>query len=387
MKDNSSTVIPSQSFHDPAAEAALLGCMICDSTLIEEIASTVETDAFALPEHQIIFDGIRDTFSRFGEFDLVLLRNQIHDKVSEIGGVDYLMKVADSTPSSANWPHYAKIVQDASNRRKLTMAVHQAIRSLSETSMSIDEVLATLQDGLQAVQIVKPGEAVLASTIKPKAIQWLWPNRFPIGMTSILAGEMKLGKSQIAMQMGAIVSCGRVWPDGAVGSEPGGVLIVSGEDDAARAIVPRLKAVDADLSRIKIMEYPCLDLFVSSAKLVAEAKRIPDCKLVIIDPVTSFMGACNQNDNSDVRKVMRDLGDVAVKTNTAIVLVTHLSKKVELGVKLRVLGSVGFTAAARSVWVVFQKGEDAETRVLWPAGANYSDHPTGMQFRDRNKIS
>ncbi|NLH17341.1 MAG: AAA family ATPase [Phycisphaerae bacterium] len=155
--------------------------------------------------------------------------------------------------------------------------------------------------------------------------------------------------------------------------------MVTGEDDAARAIVPRLKAVDADLTRIKILEYPCLDLFLSSAPLVVEAQRIPDCKLIIIDPVTAFMGACNQNDNSEVRRVMRGLGDVAVKTNTAIVLVTHLSKKIELGVKLRVLGSVGFAAAARSVWVVFQKPEDADTRLPSPV------RPSGSMGRGFTK--
>ncbi|NLH17342.1 MAG: AAA family ATPase [Phycisphaerae bacterium] len=220
MKANPLVIVP-PSLQDPAAEGALLGSMICDPTIIDEVSSSVGPDDFYRPEHRIIFDGIRDTFARFGSFDLVLLRNQLQHKLADVGGVEYLVKVAESTPSSANWPYYARIVQDASNRRRMIAAVHQAGQSLADGSISMDEVLAKLQEDLGSVQDMQATEAVWASEVEPKAIQWLWPNRFPMGMTSILAGEMKLGKSQIAMQMGAIVSRGRSWPDGAAGSGPG----------------------------------------------------------------------------------------------------------------------------------------------------------------------
>jgi hypothetical protein len=236
------SVISPPSFEDPAAEGALLGSMICDPVIIDEVSSTIGTDDFYRPEHRIIFDGIRDTFDRFGGFDLVLLRNQLQHKLADVGGVEYLVKVAESTPSSASWSYYARIIQEASIRRKMIAAVHRAGQSLADGSVSMDEVLAKLQEDLGSVQGMQAAEAVWASEVEPRAIQWLWPNRFPMGMTSILAGEMKLGKSQIAMQIGAIVSRGRSWPDGAAGSQPGGVLMVTGEDDAARAIVPRLKA-------------------------------------------------------------------------------------------------------------------------------------------------
>jgi hypothetical protein len=54
--------------------------------------------------------------------------------------------------------------------------------------------------------------------------------------------------------MAATMTRGGEWPDGA-SCQIGSVVVVSCEDDASDTIVPRLKALDADLSRVHILDW------------------------------------------------------------------------------------------------------------------------------------
>ena len=52
------------------------------------------------------------------------------------------------------------------------------------------------------------------SSIKPKRIEWLMPDRIPALAYTLIAGEGKQGKSQFTMAMGALISTGGEWWDG-----------------------------------------------------------------------------------------------------------------------------------------------------------------------------
>jgi AAA domain len=54
----------------------------------------------------------------------------------------------------------------------------------------------------------------LASTVKPKRIEWLMPDRIPNLAYTLIAGEGKQGKSQFTMGLGALFSTGGEWWDG-----------------------------------------------------------------------------------------------------------------------------------------------------------------------------
>jgi hypothetical protein len=54
---------------------------------------------------------------------------------------------------------------------------------------------------------------VRASTIEPKTVEWLWPNRIPAGFISIFAGRTSVGKSFVTLDIVARVTTGGEWPD------------------------------------------------------------------------------------------------------------------------------------------------------------------------------
>jgi hypothetical protein len=93
--------------------------------------------------------------------------------------------------------------------------------------------------------------AVPISSITRKEVHWLWKDRIPLGKLTVLAGDPKLGKSLLALDIAARVSAGTDFPDG---SRPpvGAVLIISAENDAADTIRPRLEVAGANLDRVFI---------------------------------------------------------------------------------------------------------------------------------------
>ena len=99
-----------------AAEAAVLGSMIQDPVCIGQVVEYLEHDAFYRVEHQMIFDALIALYEKgtAEAIDAVLLRDELEkrEQVEAVGGVEYLGKIMESVPSSANVMYYAGIVRD-----------------------------------------------------------------------------------------------------------------------------------------------------------------------------------------------------------------------------------------------------------------------------------
>jgi replicative DNA helicase len=130
-----------------AAEAAVLGSMIVDPECISEVVEHLETAAFYRLENQMMFDALIALYEKNrGEgLDAVLLRDELERRkqLEQVGGVDYLAKIMDSVPSSANVMYYAKIVKDKMLLREVIDAasaiLDDAYGQSGETNETLDE--------------------------------------------------------------------------------------------------------------------------------------------------------------------------------------------------------------------------------------------------------
>src|SRR3954451_10357322 len=111
--------------------------------------------------------------------------------------------------------------------------------------------LAALQEQLNARQPTL--DVVCMSDIKPQAINWLWKNWIAFGKVSVLAEEGGRGKSTILCDIAARTTRSDFWPDGALGSGVGSVIVLAAEDDLEDTLAPRLIAAGGDLSRIFVI--------------------------------------------------------------------------------------------------------------------------------------
>jgi replicative DNA helicase len=137
----------------PEAEAAVLGSMLLDRECIGDILEHNNADCFSLTEHRIIFESILSLYENNSEIDLVLLRDELKKRKSldAVGGVDYLVRIADTVPSSANAVYYAKIVKEKAMLRDLAHACGQIINEACEEAGEVGDKLDTAEQRIFAI--------------------------------------------------------------------------------------------------------------------------------------------------------------------------------------------------------------------------------------------
>lgn len=227
-----------------------------------------------------------------------------------------------------------------------------------------------------------------ASGIKVVPVEWLWQDWLACGKLHLLAGAPGQGKTTIALAMAATVSCGGRWPDGRR-CPPGDVVIWSGEDDPADTLVPRLMGMGADLDHVHFVqgarvngEVLPFDPARDMADLESAVRAIGDVRLLVVDPIVSAV-AGDSHKNSEVRRGMQPLVDLASSLRAAVVGITHLSKgTVGRDPTERVTGSIAFTAVVRVVLLAAKvKGDDGQDkRILVRSKSNIGPDSGGFEY-------
>ena len=115
--------------------------------------------------------------------------------------------------------------------------------------------------------------------------------------------------------------------------------------------------------------------------LATALRQMPDCRLVVIDPISSFIGgAVDAHRDNEVRNVLAPVGKLAEEHDVAILLVAHKRKAQGQFADDTVLGSRAFTGIVRSVWHLSAAPEDATRRLLLPGKSNLAKQATGLAF-------
>ncbi len=272
--------------------------------------------------------------------------------------------------------------------------IHRAEQERTEADDA--EAFASVVDNLVGDSDTTEGDRIVyrrASDIHAKPIRWLWRGRIARGKVSMLAGNPGLGKSQVTSSMAAIASTGGLWPVDRTRCERGAVVILSAEDDAEDTIRPRLEAAGADLSRVFIIDAVvegymanggemrrAFNLKTDLVRLGAMLEEIGDVALVIIDPITAYLGDTDSHKNAEIRALLAPLSDLAARHGAAVVCVSHLNKSGGSEALMRVTGSLAFVAAARAAFIVVKDQKDESRRLFLPLKNNIGNDQSGLAF-------
>jgi putative DNA primase/helicase len=234
-----------------------------------------------------------------------------------------------------------------------------------------------------------------AADVEMRSIEWLWPGRVALGKLTLIAGEPGLGKSQLAAALAAAVSTGGPWPCDEDRAPRGSVVMLSAEDDAGDTVVPRLSATGADLARVRLVSAVesgdgrknvrrSFNLQTDLDLLETAMRDAGDARLVIIDPLTSYLGrGIDGNQTPAVRSVLDPLAEMAARWRAAVVGITHFSKSGGVSAINRFIGSIAFVAAARAAFVVTAdpESDDPARRLFLPVKNNLAPLGSGLSFR------
>jgi putative DNA primase/helicase len=137
------------------------------------------------------------------------------------------------------------------------------------------------------------------------------------------------------LSMRCPITTGGQWPCHEGYAPRGSVIILNAEDDADDTIIPRLMEAGAALERIVIVSavtgkngkgQTTFNLQADLDLLEMKIDEVGEVALVIIDPVSSYLGKTDSHKNTEVRGVLEPISEMAARKRTAILSVTHFSK-------------------------------------------------------------
>jgi AAA domain len=209
-------------------------------------------------------------------------------------------------------------------------------------------------------------KTVRAADVQAVPLTWLWEERIPSGMLSLVVGRPGQGKSLFGVHLAAKVSQG------------GGVLFSNVEDARRQVIRPRLEAAGARLDRVHFWT-PTLPRDTDELAERVVAQRI---RLVVLDPIAAHLSVSIYNDQ-DVRAALSPLAQLAEETGAAIVMIGHIVKATSRSAHpLALVGGSGggLAGAARMIYLLAPNPLDEDERVLACIKSNLREAPKSLAF-------
>lgn len=113
------------------AEQSILGSMMLDNRIIDEISSEIEARDFYRADHQIIYQQIVRLDERSEAADVVTVSESLTNagELDKVGGLAYLGALAKNTPNTGNAKSYAKIVRERAILRRLIESANDIIKA------------------------------------------------------------------------------------------------------------------------------------------------------------------------------------------------------------------------------------------------------------------
>jgi putative DNA primase/helicase len=256
--------------------------------------------------------------------------------------------------ASGLWLHYD------GNVRKFIEALHIAVKAAGKEAGLSQQDLWEL-------------DTITADKIKPLAWEWLWKDRVPLGCLAVFFGMGGTGKSTAAIDLAFRGSKGLDSPDRERSLPTFETLLFICEDDLARTVVPRLIAagdVGAERSLIHIEQGQKIPGSAKQAErrfafdrdmaaLERKLESLPNLRLVIVDPISSYLGAKNQNKNEDVRPLLLDLQALAERARVSVIAIMHFNKNMDQAAIHRISGASAWGEVPRALWAFVHAPKEA----------------------------
>ena len=110
-------------------------------------------------------------------------------------------------------------------------------------------------------------------------------------------------------------------------------------------------------------------------------KRIDNVRLIVVDPISAYMGKTDSHRNAEVRAALTPAVEFAEEIGACLLCVTHLNKGKTGNALSRITGSIAFIAAARASFLVSRDNDDPDRRLMLPLKNNLAKDTHGFGYR------
>ena len=137
--------------HDLAAEQSVLGSVFISPESLITLADELTPDDFYKPANKIIFKTMLSLLEKGEPIDATTMVSALTNQgdISKIGGMNYVVELVNSTPTSKNVEHYAKLVKEKSTLRKMIADLSDSLSSAYQgDDVSIDDIIAKTEKSM-----------------------------------------------------------------------------------------------------------------------------------------------------------------------------------------------------------------------------------------------
>ena len=371
------------------AEQALLGALLSNNDVMERISDYLEADHFADAAHQRIFEACKTLIDRNQLATPVTLKNYFdqREELSEVGGAQYLARLAGSVVSIINAADYAKTIHDLHLRRELIALGERVVNEAFDYDLdrpatiqieTAEEQLFSLAETGQAEAELSPFNKALAEAILQAESAYKREGQLS-GVTTglrdldellgglhksdllILAARPAMGKTALATNIGFNAARRLKYEETSAGERKvvdGAVVGIFSLEMSAEQLATRILAEQSGISSEKIRrgelseqdfnkliqvqsDLDRLPIYIDDTPAISvgqlrtrarRLKRRHDLGLIIVDylqlmrPSTS---ARSENRVQEISDISRGLKAIAKELDVPVLALSQLSRAVE----------------------------------------------------------
>lgn len=358
--------------HSIEAEQSVLGSMLIEARCIPEVIEALTPDDFYFKQNRDIYETIYRMFTLSQTIDLITVLEQmrINGTFDENTTRNYVLQIADITPTAANVMEYVAIVKDkallrriaetasditgmvqrndgtgqdildAAEQRIYDIRQGRAARGLTHISMVMQDVYARLEELASSEQAV-PGLSTGLSDVD-RAIAGL--NKSDL---ILLAARPGMGKTSMALNI--LLHAGKksgknvVFFSLEMGREQLAMRLLSNESmiDNKKLVTGNLEPEDWGNIALASSSLNCSNILIddnpslSVADMMAKCRRVENLGLVCIDYLQLMTSAgtgrayAGENRQQVVSDISRSLKIMAKELNVPVLCLSQLSRASE----------------------------------------------------------
>lgn len=213
--------------HSIDAEMCLIGSMMLDRNVINEVVQLVSREAFYQADHQVIFDVLLELDQQNRAIDPVVVREELLKRglLEDVGGTAYLARLLDTVPTAAHAAHYARIVREKALLRLLISASSECLREAYAPHESAEQILDRAEKRIFQIaerkvagEIQSLGEVAMEvyNLLEDKGRRGIETGYYELddmlnglqdGEMIVIAARPSMGKTAFAMNIVEYISC------------------------------------------------------------------------------------------------------------------------------------------------------------------------------------
>ena len=135
------------------AEQSVLGAMFLDKDCIPDAIEILKGDDFYIGRNKELFETLSDLFNMSKPIDIVTLKQSLVQRgtFEKIGGMDFIVEVANFVPTTKNIKHYAKIVKDNALLRNLIKTSEEIADKCYKAEGEIEDIIGVAEQNIMNI--------------------------------------------------------------------------------------------------------------------------------------------------------------------------------------------------------------------------------------------